>query len=53
MILLAAGCTFNDRIHGQRLPEYIEKTDAKNGATLGAEFVPGGIIGHNSKKEKE
>ena len=31
VILLAAGCTFVDRIHGQRLPVYIEKTDAENG----------------------
>ena len=67
VILLAAGCTFVDRIHGQRLPEYIEKTDAEYGGLpqgnlAGDAITPpstqpkavlGGIIGHLPKKEKE
>ena len=68
VILLAAGCTFVDRIHGQRLPEYMEKTDAEYGGlpqgnlasdaitspSTTRKTVIGGAIGEILKnKEKE
>ena len=67
VILLAAGCTFADRIHGQRLPEYIEKTDAEYGGlpqgnlagdaitspSTTRKTVIGGAIGANLKNKEK